>query len=284
VSEAVAWVEQLDEQDELAPGALEQFFSEIGRYPLLTAAEEIRLAKRIERGDPVAREQLITSNLRLVVYVAKRFRGTGVQLVDLVQEGTLGLIRAVDGYDWRRGCRFSTYATWWIRQAVQRGVQRTAGSIRLPANVSQELRELRTVELGLLVRLQRHPTEDELAEAAGTASHRIRELRHLAAGQMLSLDDEGDTASLAESVASPAAVDDEVVRRSMAQQVRDALERLPEPEQQVIRLRYGIDDGQGRAAAAVAEELGLSRDRVRKLERVALRRLAWSRDLTGLAG
>jgi len=285
VSNALAWAESAVEQEELAAGALEQLFAEIGRHPLLTAAEEVRLAKRIERGDRAARERLITSNLRLVVYVAKRFRGTGVQLVDLVQEGTLGLIRAVDGFDWRRGCRFSTYATWWIRQAVQRGIQRAGATIRLPANVVHELRELRAVELRLLVQLQRQPSDEELAAAAGVSLPRLRELRHLAAGQTVSLDDEnGDSGTLVETVPSATALEDEVARRVLAAQVRRALRRLPAEEREVIRLRFGFDGRPGRPVSAVASELGVSRDRVRKLERLALRRLAWSHDLTGIAG
>jgi len=285
VKSAIAWTEPADEPEELAPGALEQLFAEIGRYPLLSAAEEVRLAKRIERGDRAARDRLITSNLRLVVYVAKRFRGSGVQLVDLVQEGTLGLIRAVDGFDWRRGCRFSTYATWWIRQAVQRGIQRAGPTIRLPANVVHELRELRSVELRLLVQLQRQPSEEEVAAAAGVSLPRLRELRHLGSGQTVSLDDEsGESGTLVDTIPSATALDDEVARRTLAAQVRRALRRLPAEERAVIRLRFGLDGRPGQPISAVASDLGVSRDRVRKLERAALRRLAWSHDLTGIAG
>ena len=259
--------------------SLEQFFTEISRYPLLTAAEEVRLAKRIERGDRAARERLITSNLRLVVYVAKRFRTT-VQLVDLVQEGMLGLIRAADRYDWRRGCRFSTYATWWIRQAVQRGHEKTAAPIRLPAHVQVQLRELSVTELQLVVELQRQPTEREVADAAGLSIAAVRSLRQAAGQATVSLDEEvGETGTRAETVAADTALEDEVAQRMESLLVRRALDELPRLERQVIILRFGIDGGPDRPVRVVGETLGISSHLVRRLERLALRRLFWSPEL-----
>jgi RNA polymerase primary sigma factor len=265
------------------PGSLELYFREIGRYPLLDAREEIRLAKRIERGDLAARDRLITSNLRLVVFVAKRFTGSGLQLIDLIQEGTLGLIRAVDRYDWRRGCRFSTYATWWIRQAVQRGIHRGAGSIRLPAHVLEQVRELRALEGQLLVQLQREPTEHEVAESAGLTFAELRELCRVAGQAPVSLDEPlGETGTLAEAVPAPRSVEDEVAPRLDSQAVQSALSRLPWLEQQIVRLRYGIGGDVPRTANDVGDELGIGRDQVRKLERIALRRLSWSPDLLAI--
>jgi RNA polymerase primary sigma factor len=275
----------LEGDGDSAPDALEQFFTEIGRYPLLSPAEEVRLAKRMERGDREARDRLITANLRLVVYVAKRFRGSGVQLVDLVQEGSLGLIRAVDRFDWRRGYRFSTYATWWIRQAVQRGVLRSGGGIRLPSNVAATVRDVRAWELQLLVRLQRQPTEREIADAAGIPLDHLRRLHRLGASALASLDEEvGDGGPLHELVPAPDDLDEEVGRRVSSFVIRQAVGGLPPLERDVIRLRYGIEDGSMRSMSAVGQELGLSRDRVRELERLALARLAWAPQLVGVTG
>jgi RNA polymerase primary sigma factor len=267
------------------PESLALFFREIGRYPLLAASEEIRLAKRIERGDRRARDQLITSNLRLVVYVAKRFTGSGVQLVDLIQEGTLGLIRAVDRYDWRRGCRFSTYATWWIRQAVQRGIHRGGGAIRVPVNVLEQARELRMLELQLLVQLQREPTAEEVASSAGITPAEMGEIARVAGQSPLSLDEPvGETGTLAEAVPAPKSLEEEIDPRLDSQAVQDALDDLPGLEREVVRLRYGIGGGPAYTANDIGEELGISRDQVRKLERVALRRLSWSPQLLAIRG
>jgi RNA polymerase primary sigma factor len=282
VTAAVATTDEQQVSDGL-PGSLELYFKEIGRYPLLDASEEIRLAKRIERGDRAARDRLITSNLRLVVYVAKRFTGSGLQLIDLIQDGTLGLIRAVDRYDWRRGCRFSTYATWWIRQAVQRGIHKSADTIRLPANVLEQMRELRAVEGQLLVQLQREPTEHEVAASAGITFAELREISRVAGQAPVSLDEPiGESGTLAEAVPAPRSVEDEVGPRLDSQALCTALAGLPRLEAEVLRLRYGIGSEPPRTADDVGGELGISRHEVRKLERVALRRLSWSPDLLAL--
>lgn len=261
------------------------YFSEISRYPLLDAGQEIRLAKRIERGDRAARDQLITSNLRLVVYVAKRFTGSGLQLVDLIQEGTLGLIRAADRYDWRRGCRFSTYAMWWIRQAVQRGIHRSSGTIRLPVNVLEQVRDVRTLELQLLVQLQREPTDEEVANAAGLSPAEVREISRAGAQSPLSLDEPyGETGTLADAVPAEKGVEDELDPRLNVEAVRDALSSLPGLEREVVRLRYGIGEDQPRTMEDVGSALGISRDQVRRLERLALGRLLWSPQLQAIRG
>jgi RNA polymerase primary sigma factor len=279
-----------DELERRAPvtDTLALYFREIGRYPLLDAGQEVRLAKRIERGDRDARDQLITSNLRLVVYVAKRFTGSGLQFVDLVQDGTLGLIRAVDRYDWRRGCRFSTYAMWWIRQAVQRGIHRSAGTIRLPVNMLERMRELRTLELQLLVQLQREPTDDEVGRAAGLSPAEVREISRVAAQNAqspLSLDEQyGETGTLVDVVPAAKSVEDEIDPRLDSQAVHDALDGLPGLEREVVRLKYGIGENQARTMDDIGDALGISRDQVRKLERLALRRLWWSPQLQAIRG
>jgi RNA polymerase primary sigma factor len=266
------------------PESLSLYLDEIGPEPRLDAAEEVRLAKRIERGDRQAREQLITSNLRLVVYVARRFTGNGLQLLDLIQEGTLGLIRAVDGFDWRRGCRFSTYATWWIRQAVQRGAQHAAGATKLPAGVIDQIRDLRAVERQLRVELQREPTEAELARSAGLSPHDVQEITQ-ASRQALSFDEPvGEGGTLADAVPAPKTVEDEVEPHLSSEAVRDALEELPELQRDVVLHRFGIDGGPGLSTDDIGAELGISRDQVRRLERLALRRLSWSPELMAMSG
>lgn len=271
------------EASDVVPEALEQLLAQIRRYPLLSPADEVRLAKRVERGDREARNRLITANLRLVVYVARRFRSSGVQLVDLVQEGTLGLISAVDRYDWRRGYRFSTYATWWIYQAVQRAIQR-AGAIRVPARVAAEARELRLAESRLLMELRRQPTTSELAEHTGLTRDRLRELNH-AHNPTISLDEQAvASGTLRNTMALTASLEDEVVARTSSRLVRRAMRGLPSLEREIICLRFGIGGGAGHSIALVAEHLGIGPGRVRTLERAALRRLARSDQLAGLQG
>src|SRR6476619_1180956 len=168
--------------------SLDLFLQQIGRYPLLTAREEIELAKRIERGDPAAKERMITSNLRLVVSIAKKYRGThDLSFLDLIQEGMLGLIRAVEKFDWRRGHKFSTYATWWIRQAVDRGIQNRSRAIRLPVHVIERERRVSRVERDLTGKLGRLPDDEEVAQAARLTTEEVRAVRE-AARTVMSLD------------------------------------------------------------------------------------------------
>src|SRR6266550_4095703 len=184
--------------------ALQLFLNEIGRYPLLTAAQEVELAKRIERGDARAKEQMINSNLRLVVSIAKHYQGHGLSLLDLIQEGIIGLIRAAEKFDWRKGFKFSTYATWWIRQAVQRGVANKSRTIRIPVHIVEREQKISRAERELLVRLERAPTDTEVAEQAKLPIKQVRETR-AAARAIASLDKpvgEGDTASFGDLFAS----------------------------------------------------------------------------------
>jgi RNA polymerase primary sigma factor len=265
--------------------SLQLFLNEIGRYSLLTAEEEVELAKRIERGDREAKERMINSNLRLVVSIAKRYQGHGLSLLDLIQEGVIGLIRAVEKFDWRRGFKFSTYATWWIRQAVQRGVQNRARTIRVPVHVADLERKAARAERELAAKLERQPTDEEIAEAARISLDRLREA-HEALRTVASLDrpvGEDGGATLADLVAGPNG--DPVVELSVgleAQVLAHALETLPELERRVVELRYGLGGREPVSLEVARTELGVSRERVRRLEHDALEHLARTRELQDL--
>src|SRR2546426_6880069 len=186
--------------------SLQLFLNEAGRYPLLTAAEEVELAKAIERGDRAAKDRMVNSNLRLVVSIAKKYQGHGLSLLDLIQEGIIGLIRAVEKFDWRRGFKFSTYATWWIRQAVQRGVANKARTIRIPVHIAEREHKIARAQRELTPKLGRPPTEKEIAKAAKLPLKHVREVRR-AARAVTSLDrpvGEGDGASLGDLMAGEA--------------------------------------------------------------------------------
>src|SRR5690348_16029892 len=223
--------------------ALQLFLNEAGRYKLLTAPEEVELAKRIERGDKEAKDLMINSNLRLVVSIAKKYQGHGISLLDLIQEGIIGLIRAVEKFDWRRGYKFSTYATWWIRQAVQRGVANKSRTIRIPVHIVEREQKIARAQRELMAQLERAPTDDEVAKKAGLAPKHVREVRH-AARTVASLDKplggESDTA-FGELVAHESGdVEEEVVLGLSEQTLRGAIEKLPERERLVLELRYGL--------------------------------------------
>jgi RNA polymerase primary sigma factor len=262
--------------------SLQLFLNEIARYPLLTAAEEVELAKRIERGDTEAKERMINSNLRLVVSIAKRYQGHGLSLLDLIQEGVLGLIRAAEKFDWRRGFKFSTYATWWIRQAVQRGVQNRARTIRVPVHVADLERKAARSERQLATRLGREPTLAEVAEDAKIPIEHLRQARE-AARAVTSLDrpigEEGD-AALVDII--PAEGGDPALELDVALgdgALERALRSLPDLERQVIELRFGLGDRKALSIQDAAKKLGISRERVRRLERTALEHLERTREL-----
>ncbi|HSP71727.1 MAG TPA: sigma-70 family RNA polymerase sigma factor, partial [Gaiellaceae bacterium] len=266
--------------------SLQLFLNELRRYPLLTAAEEVELAKRIERGDLAARQRMVNSNLRLVVSIAKRYQWSGVPLLDLIQEGILGLMRAADKFDWRRGYKFSTYATWWIRQAVQRGIGTKARTIRIPIHILERERRIALVEGRLAARLGRPPTDEEIAEEAALSLDHVGQVRG-AAKAVASLDrpigDEQDAATLGELVREEApGPEEEVSVRLGAEALREAVELLPEPERRVIELRYGLTAEGALSLEAIAQRLGVTRERVRALERRALERLAAERRLEAL--
>src|SRR6059058_3928544 len=227
--------------------ALQLFLNEAGRYKLLTAAEEVELAKLIEDGDREAKDRMINSNLRLVVSIAKKYQGHGISLLDLIQEGIIGLIRAVEKFDWRRGYKFSTYATWWIRQAVQRGVANKSRTIRIPVHIVEREQKISRAERQLMARLERDPTDEEVAATAKLSVKHVKEVRS-AARAVTSLDrplgDESDTA-FGDIVATDTGdVEEEVVVGLSEHLLRGAVSKLPDREQKVIKLRYGLDDDQ----------------------------------------
>jgi RNA polymerase primary sigma factor len=265
--------------------SLDLFLRRARAHPLLTAAEEVELAKRIERGDLEAKERMINSNLRLVVSQARRYQGHGLPMEDLVQEGMLGLIRAVEKFDWRRGFKFSTYGTLWIRQAIQRGLQNHGRTIRVPVHVAQRQVKVRKIESELSGKLSREPTDEEIAAVAELTVDEVAELRELSRG-LASLDqpigEDGETAFgdlLASDAPEPA---QQVFDSDRDRRVNDIVERLPEGERHVIRLRFGLAGEEPLTLKQTGSELGIPLERARELEQQGLRRLAGSSELEEL--
>ncbi|MDQ7820596.1 MAG: sigma-70 family RNA polymerase sigma factor [Armatimonadota bacterium] len=253
------------------------YLSEIGRVPLLTREEEVALARRAAAGDPEARRRLIEANLRLVVSVAKKYAGRGMDLMDLVQEGNRGLMRAVEKFDWRRGYKFSTYATWWIRQAITRALADQSRTIRLPVHVIETRNRILRAARALAQRLGHEPTPAELAQAVRIPAARVEEI--LRAGQELAsldapTDDEGDS-HLQDFVADPDSLDPEEIaaRASLRQQLEEVLDTLTPRERLVLRRRFGLSGEGPQTLEQVGRELGVTRERVRQIEARALRKL-----------
>jgi RNA polymerase primary sigma factor len=266
--------------------ALQLFLNEMGRYPLLTAQEEVELAKQIERGDEAAKERMINSNLRLVVSIAKRYQGHGLSLLDLIQEGIIGLIRAAEKFDWRRGYKFSTYATWWIRQAVQRGVANKSRTIRIPVHIVEREQKISRAERELWAKLEREPTEQELSTATKLPLKQVRETR-AAARAVASLDKplaDDNATSFGDLIAGEAGEPAEEVEVSLGEQaLRRAVGELPDREQEVIKLRYGLNgDRDPVSLEEIGRRLGITRERVRQLETRALARLGERRELEAI--
>jgi RNA polymerase primary sigma factor len=255
------------------------------RYPLLTPDEEIELAKRIERGDLAAKERMINSNLRLVVSQARRYLGSGLTMADLVQEGMFGLIRATEKFDWRKGYRFSTYATLWIRQSMQRGVENTSRTVRLPVHVGQRVRKLRRLERELAASLGRDPSDEELAAAAKLTLEELEQTRE-AERETVSLDtpvgEDGDTSLGALIPLDAAGPDEEAEQSELRRVISGALHTLPESERKVIALRYGTDEDAPQSAAETGKRLGISRQRVDQLERQGLEALSRRPELAAM--
>ncbi len=272
---------------ETTTDALQLFLRDAGRHPLLTAAQEVELAKRIERGDLDAKRTMIESNLRLVVSIAKKYRHLGLPFLDLIQEGTLGLIRAVEKFDWRRGFKFSTYASWWIGQAVARGLADTARTIRMPVHIIERMQKLNRTERILWMELGREPTLVEVAERADLPLRQALEVR-AAARASGSLDQplgEQEGAVFGDLVADEGPLPEErVVDTLRKEALAEALGVLGERERTVIILRYGVYGSEPKTLGEIGRGLGVSRERVRQLEKEALKRLARVREAEWAAG
>ncbi len=267
-----------ESESSAAPDAMRLHLSSIGRVPLLTARQEIELAKRIERGDVEAKQRMIEANLRLVVSIAKNYSGRGLQLEDLVQEGSVGLIRAVEKFDWRRGFKFSTYATWWIRQAVTRGLADKGRTIRIPAHVVERLNRMAWTQRKLAQSLGRDPEVWEIADAMECSVSEIEDLQAVIR-QPVSLDtpvggrEESRFGDLIEDETAPSPFElaDTKIRNET---VRNAVSALPEREREMLELRYGLGGKEPMTLEQVGEEFGVTRERVRQVETHVLRKMA----------
>jgi RNA polymerase primary sigma factor len=269
--------------------AITAYLREIGRVPMLSHAQEIDLAKRIEAGDKEAVQQFVLANLRLVVSIAKRYVGRGLSLLDLIQEGNIGLMRAVQRYDWRRGHRFSTHATWWIRQAISRAVADKGRAIRLPVYVNTALNRVRRERQRLVQEMGRDPTEQELADALGMDVDRLHELE-AAPGTPISLElpvGEDEEQELGDVLSDETSVSPEeaATTRTMKQEVQDVLEDVLTPrERLVLQLRFGLGNGHTFPLEQVGRQLGITRERVRQIEAGALAKLRHPKVLERLRG
>jgi RNA polymerase primary sigma factor len=266
--------------------ALDLFLNEVGRYPLLTALQEVELAKRIEAGDQAAKDRMITSNLRLVVSIAKHYRGNGLALLDLIQEGIIGLIRAVEKFDWRRGLKFSTYATWWIRQAVQRAIANKARDIRLPVHVTEREQRIARAERELTARLGHAPDEEQVAEAANLPLSQVAEVR-AAARTVTSLDrpvgDGDESSTLGARIASDDGEPLDELHVSLVEEtLRRVVGELPERERTIVVLRYGLGGEEPLTLREIGARVGLTAERVRQIERGALQHLAVQREVEAI--
>mgnify|MGYP004576399165 FL=1 len=253
------------------------YLKEIGRVPLLTAEEEIEIAQRMEQGDEEAKKKLAEANLRLVVSIAKRYVGRGMLFLDLIQEGNLGLIKAVEKFDYRKGYKFSTYATWWIRQAITRAIADQARTIRIPGHMVETINKLIRVSRQLLQEYGREPTPDEIAKAMGISETKVREIIKIAQEPVsletpIGEEEDSHLGDFIEDDNAPAPAE-AASHALMKEQLWDVLDTLTPREEKVLRLRFGLDDGHQRTLEEVGKEFKVTRERIRQIEAKALRKL-----------
>ncbi|MCR4305860.1 MAG: RNA polymerase sigma factor RpoD [Candidatus Daviesbacteria bacterium] len=253
-----------------------QYLRDIGKIPLLTAQDEIELAKRAEKDEKKARDKLISANLRLVVSIAKKYVGRGMSLLDLIEEGNIGLMRAVDKYDWRRGYKFSTYATWWIRQAITRAIADQARTIRIPVHMVETINRFNRTQRRLMQELGREPTPDEVAKVLGIDESKAREIIKVSQ-EPTSLEtpvgDEEDS-HLGDFIADQGLQPDEQATRELLKiHLDEVLDSLSPREKRVLQLRFGLEDGKQRTLEEVGKEFGVTRERIRQIEAKAIRKL-----------
>ena len=273
---------RIEETSEVLEGVstedpVRMYLKEIGNVPLLTSEQEVELARRVEEGDPEAKKALTEANLRLVVSIAKKYVGRGMPFLDLIQEGNMGLMKAVDKFDYTKGYKFSTYATWWIRQAITRGIADTGRTIRVPVHMVETINKTLRMTRQLLQELGREPTPEEVAEKLGVPASRVREVLKISRDPV-SLDTpigEEDDSHLGDFIEDDTALSpaDSATFSMLKEELSNALESLTERERQVVKLRFGLEDGRARTLEEVGKEVNVTRERIRQLEAKALRKL-----------
>lgn len=253
-----------------------QYLRDIGKVPLLNAEQEVNLAQKAEKGEERAKHQLISANLRLVVSIAKKYVGRGMSLLDLIEEGNIGLMRAVEKYDWRRGYKFSTYATWWIRQAITRAIADQARTIRIPVHMVETINRFNRTKRKLMQELGREPTPEEVADVLGIDAAKAREIIKVSqepTSLATPVGDEDDS-QLGDFIEAPGLKPDEQATRELLKdQLSEVLDSLSPREKRVLQLRFGLDDGKQRTLEEVGKEFGVTRERIRQIEAKAIRKL-----------